>query len=423
VLEIKRIKEKLSKSKLFKDSFWALFGNSFNKIINLLIGIVIANLLGSDEYGQYGMIKSTLIYLSVFSTFGLGITGTKYIAKYSSENPSVVNGVYRDITTITLYTSAFIALIVLIFANPIAVFVNAPWMTNIFRISSIAIVFNAINNTQVGQLGGFKKYKMISNNQIFTAIFNCIIGLSFTYLWGLKGAVIAICLTYIFNFLINERLLRKIRSEYPTAPKSFSMKKEMIYFSLPIALQEGLQSIAGWATIAVLVKLSSYSELGIYSASSQWIAAISFIPHVLRNVTLSHLSDSNSDHKKIIKIMLLVNFSVTIVMFLAIFLFSGLIARGYGESFKGLNTVLSILTFSSVIGCMGSVFIQELIAISKNWIVFSISFGKSLLIIVFGVYFILGLHLGGAMSFALSTLIANIIYLLSLFVSYRVYAR
>ena len=56
---------KLTRSDIFKDSFWALFGNSVAKILALIIGIVIANLLGSEDYGKYGLIKSTLISISV----------------------------------------------------------------------------------------------------------------------------------------------------------------------------------------------------------------------------------------------------------------------------------------------------------------------------------------------------------------------
>jgi O-antigen/teichoic acid export membrane protein len=315
------------------------------------------------------------------------------------------------------------AAIVLVFAEQIAGYLEVPSLINVFRISSVAIIFNAINNTQVGQLGGFKKYKEISRNNIYTAFFNCVIGLSLTFLYGLTGAAIAICLTYIFNFFINEHLLRQIRKAYPKSTRDVDMKKEMILFSLPIALQEGIQSVAGLASIALLVKLSSYSQLGIFSASNQWIAAISFMPSVLRNVTLSHLSDSSSNHKRIVNRMLLVNFVSTITMFLVIFLFSGFIARGYGKSFDGLESVLSILVFSSVIGCMGSVFVQELISISKNWITFAISLSKSIIIIILGACFIIFGHQEGAMSFALSTLIANVVYICSLYLSYKHYQK
>jgi O-antigen/teichoic acid export membrane protein len=51
-MTIKLIKEKILQSKLFKDSFWAVFGNGFGNALMLFSGIIIARLLGKDLYGE-----------------------------------------------------------------------------------------------------------------------------------------------------------------------------------------------------------------------------------------------------------------------------------------------------------------------------------------------------------------------------------
>ena len=94
------LRQKFS-SKLFRDSFWALFGNSIGKVLALLLGIILANLLGSEDFGKYGLIKNSLFYLSICSTFGLGITGTKYIAQYKEEK-NKINNICHDILTISV---------------------------------------------------------------------------------------------------------------------------------------------------------------------------------------------------------------------------------------------------------------------------------------------------------------------------------
>ena len=48
------IKQKIN-SKLFRDSFWAVFGNGIGNALMLLSGIIIARLLGKDLYGEYGI--------------------------------------------------------------------------------------------------------------------------------------------------------------------------------------------------------------------------------------------------------------------------------------------------------------------------------------------------------------------------------
>lgn len=418
-MDIKKLKERLVASKLFKDSFWALFGNSVGKVLMLAVGIIIANLLGSEQYGQYGMIKSTLLYVSIFSTFGLGITGTKFIAQHFKDFDCELNQICKDITYVTLCTSLIIAGIVFIFANPFARYLDVPEMKTILRITSVAIVFNALNTMQIGVLGGFKKFKVTSTNSIITGLYTCFSGFLFTYFWGLQGAVIALSSSYVFGFFLNEFHLRKLRQKFPQPTGKTSYKKEMILFSLPIALQEGLLALTNWLTIIILIKISNYSELGVYSAASVWMSAISFVPAILKNVTLSYLSDPSIKHHSIVNKMVIVNLVSTGLMFLIILLFSGLISKMYGPSFTGIQSVLNILVLSTVIGSIGSVYIQELISLSKNWLSFVITLVKSVLILVLGYAMTIHVGTGASVSFAVAALIANIVYLVSLIFTYR----
>ena len=47
-MDITLIKHRLLQSKLFKDSFWAVFGNGLGNALLLLAGILIARFLGKD---------------------------------------------------------------------------------------------------------------------------------------------------------------------------------------------------------------------------------------------------------------------------------------------------------------------------------------------------------------------------------------
>lgn len=415
------LRQKFS-SKLFRDSFWALFGNSIGKVLALLLGIILANLLGSEDFGKYGLIKNSLFYLSICSTFGLGITGTKYIAQYKEEK-NKINNICHDILTISVFTSGFIAITILIFAEKLTYLLEMGNMSNILRLSSIAIIFNAINSAQTGILSGFKKFKTISNYNLITGVFTFISGTIFTYFWSLDGAIIALGLSYVVNYFLNAHTLNKIRREFPKKEGVLDYKVQMLKFSLPLAMQEGLLALSSWSIIVVLVKLASYSDYGVYSAAHQWTAAISFIPAILKNVTLSYLSDQQSNKRVIVKKMIFVNLISSGSFFVIIFIFSGFIARWYGDSFVGVKPVLNILVFSSILGTMGSVFIQELISKSKNWLSFSITFIKSIIILAVSIGLIKIIGISGAFAIAFGDLSANIIYFSLLVISYKLSGR
>lgn len=88
--QIIELERRFRSSSLAKDSFWAVLGSVVGKGLSLIAGILIARFLGKEIYGEYGLIKNTLIYLAIVSTFGFGYTATKYVAEYKeSNNPNI----------------------------------------------------------------------------------------------------------------------------------------------------------------------------------------------------------------------------------------------------------------------------------------------------------------------------------------------
>ena len=55
--------------RIFQHSFWILLGNVVSKFILLIATILMARYLGKDEYGQFGIIKSTILMFAMFAAF------------------------------------------------------------------------------------------------------------------------------------------------------------------------------------------------------------------------------------------------------------------------------------------------------------------------------------------------------------------
>ena len=82
---------------MLKDSFWALLGNLIGKGLPFVAGIFVARLLGSESYGEFGLIKSSLISIALFSSFGLGITATKFIAEVVDINQQSAKHIEKNL--------------------------------------------------------------------------------------------------------------------------------------------------------------------------------------------------------------------------------------------------------------------------------------------------------------------------------------
>jgi len=382
---------KLKQSSLFKDSFWSILGNVAGHGLALMAGIIVARFLGKEIFGEYGMIKATLLNIAVFSTFGLGLTATKFIAEAKNKGIGNIRKIVSVSTNITLITSVFFASVLFIFSKQVAVYLNAEHLSIALRIFAVNIVFNAIATVQVGILAGFKKFKQIAINNGITGVVIFVLSVVLTYYWNIEGALLALLTATLFRCVLNNIAVKRNLQKYPhTEQRATSTVKQLLSFSFPIALQDGMYSLAIWLRILLLVKLTSYDEVGLYSAAQQWGAVMLFLPVILQNVTLSHLSGTNENpvqNKKIFKTMFIVNLLATFVPFLVIFFFSNYIVSLYGNDFYALPAVLNITVFTAVINAVSSIYRQSYIAKNMNWIMFGIrlvrEFGTLILIYFF----------------------------------------
>lgn len=358
-------------NRLAKDSFWAVFGNGLGYGLLLIAGIVIANFLGADVYGEYGLVKTTMLYIAGFATLGLGISSTKYIANALKEEASEVRALARDAMQITLVFSSLLAAGLFIFASPLARFLEEPGLVMAFRVLGAIVICKALNTTQNGILAGFGDFRAIARNNVVSGLLMLGSCVPLTYFYGLDGAFAALFSSQALNALLNwlslRHLLRALKGQ-----KAVSRKRELIIFSFPIALQELNYTVCSWGGIALLTKLSSVGQVGIYTAVNQWNGVITFIPGLLYNVILSHLSGSANDrivHKRTLKTMLTVNFLTTLIPFLAVYALADWItATFYGPTFAGMGSVFRMMTLATVFSACSGVLYSELISRGHNWL-------------------------------------------------------
>lgn len=397
--------KRIISSSLFRDSFWTLLGNALGKGLTVLGGIIIAKLLGKDIFGEYGLLRNTLLLIAIFSTMGLGYTSTIHVAKYKQTNETLLFSLISSILKITLAFSSLIAVLVFIFSSHIANYLEDTSLTIGIKCLSVIIVFNALTTSQIGVLAGFKLFKETAYTNILSGICNFILSVSLTYIYGFNGALLALLLSQIFNCALNHLILRRQLSalnKYGKAPLNSILRQ-----SLPIALQEMSVSATHWLGSIILLKLTDYGEVGLYSAASQWAAVILFIPIALRNVVLSHLSSNQSmkQHNRILYSMISIYALSTFIPATIVVLLSNYITSFYGESFVGLPPVLAACCYATVFNSIYNVFSSEFMSRNRNWLMYAITIARDICILI-GIYaFIIIFKITGALSMGLSTLI------------------
>lgn len=422
---LQNITLRLRNSRLANDSFWALAGSAIGKGLSFMAGVAVARMLGSELFGEYGTIKNTLMMIAIFSSLGLGYSATKFIAESKSRNNlQRVADTHIIASLTTLIMSGCIALLLLIFAPSVATYIDAPHLTDTLRLSAIAVVFNAINTTQAGEMAGLGEYRQLAKNNTWAGVFTFASSIVGAMLYGFDGAIVALILSLMVNALLNHISIRRVLHQFNiTARVERRYVCEILRFSIPIALQESLYAITHWLSIFILIKLSGYAELGISQAANQWYAVLLFIPGALRNVALSHLAATNNDQQnnhRILRRLIQINLISTALPAIVVLALAGYIASWYGASFDGLSIVLGIAVITAVVSSMANVLTQTFIAHGKNWFILAMGLIRDTGTVAI-TYFAIQHYGHGALCAACAMLLFQAIYLGAMWITYRLH--
>jgi O-antigen/teichoic acid export membrane protein len=406
----------LKENRLYNDSFWALFGNIVGKGLSLLGGVLVARILGKNIYGEFEMLRTTIISVAMFSTYGLGYSVTKFVAQYKNSDTYRLRAIISYSMWTTLILSSVLAVLMFFFAKRISVHVlESTKLITPLRILAVLVISNALVTTQIGILAGFCAFKELARINIVVGLITFIISVVLTYYFSFEGTIGALLISQVINWFLNYNLVRKLMPEDGSNIKD---QKRMFYhvirFSTPIALQEALFSVTFWLTSVIIVRLSDFAELGLYAAAMQWYSIVLFLPGILRNVILSHLSESINDnvrHKNILHQTILINLFSTLACVLVIFVFSGYITKIYGSSYQGLEMIINIAILSSIFSSVSNVYAQAYLSKGKNWTMFFIRFFRDFGTLVIAYYYLrMNPIVSGAKMMVLINLLMNAIF-------------
>lgn len=430
IINITNLVDKFKKSRLLIDSFWSLLGSIVGRGLALVSGILVARFLNAEVFGEYTMIKNTIIVIGMFSTFGLGYTSTKYVADFKNNKPEYIVPFINYSLKITLLFSGIMACVLFLLAEYIAtVVLEASHLKMSLRILSILIVFNALTTTQAGILSGFGAFKNLARVNASIGVVTFVTSVTLSYFYGLDGALIALLFTQVLNWFFNYNIVKNYLSRFKSQLLfEKPLRKEVVRYTTPIALQELTYTITSWLGPLLLIKYATYTDLGIYNAAAQWKAIILFIPSVLRSVILSHLSENNKNeikHSQIMKKTIWVNLIITSFCALIVFVFSGNISAMYGKTFDGLGTLISVAVFTTIFTSTSNIYVQAYMSKGLNWVMYLFRFFRDAGIIIMAYCLITNktFNFSSALILIICGMLFHFIFLIIMYSFYKVYLR
>lgn len=282
--------EETLKTRTVKGVGWSAVDNISQQAVTFVVSIVLARLLSPDDYGLLGIIT---IFTAICNTFiNAGFT-TALIRKKDATDDD-----YNTVFIVNMITSVVLFVIIFLISPYIAVFFNRTELTDLTRVSSLAIIIGAMALVQQTILTKKIDFKTQTKITLVSSIGSGIIGIVMAVLgfgvWALIAQLLSSqALRTIFLWIANKWI-----PQLRYSSKSFH---ELFGFGWKIMVGWLLDTIWKELYQVVVGKFYSPATLGQYTRSKQFSNMFSGnLTNVIQRVTYPVLSNIQDDKDRMV---------------------------------------------------------------------------------------------------------------------------
>jgi O-antigen/teichoic acid export membrane protein len=357
-----------------KGSFHLLWGLVASTIISAVGVIIIARLLGPDNYGLYAIALTAPNLISTFRDWGINTAMVKYSAQYNRENNvAKIRSIFVSGVLFEIVLGLALSILSFFLSHFLAISFNRSAISPLIQIASFFILAGALVNAATAAFTGLEKMHLYSFMLIIQSIVKTILVVALVLLGlGTLGAVEGFITGSIFAGLTGVLLMW---SMYKSLPKPINGKLEII-LNIKIMLKYGLPLsistiLTGFLTMFYSYILAYYvinnATIGNYNVALNFVVLIGFFATPV--TTMLFPAFSKLDHQKDKEVLknvfqYSVKYSALIVVpvtAMLIALAQPAVGTIYGEKYTQAPLFLALLSISYLLAAFGNLSAGNLI--------------------------------------------------------------
>lgn len=370
-------------TKFIKAISYTFLGSVIARLCGVVIGVVIARVLGSSSLGLYVIVQSVIGLYATFFGLGLGLTATKMIAQHYVGSP--------ELTGKILGLLFFVLIISIVFGSGIYYLSLPVLVKNIYSISALMpllkiglfwFTFLTLSQFLESVLIGFQAFKsqmfvtsIISFLNLIVVLFivlvkkvdilqNLIIG----------GAIIAFVQSILLLLYVSKEFSR-YKTKLSLSNLKSLVQPVLLDFSVPAFIGKIMEQPLNWVSILLLVKLGSgISNVGGLNVINNIKGWILYFPAMLVAILVPILTDIYHTKEKDIfqrtlvlnqKFLWLTTLPVLVFLVTAIRL---LIKLLFGDSYGEFWQPGALLLAWAILIPINEVNDRAMISVGKMWL-------------------------------------------------------
>jgi O-antigen/teichoic acid export membrane protein len=341
-----------------KGSSITFFGMVFESIARFALGILMARLMGAEQYGLYNLAATAFYMIVGLAALGLFPAIVRYIAAFASHRDEAsLWGTLQVGLGIPFVVSVLAGACLLVFAEPFArLMFHEPRLVPVLRVAAFALPLETLLSMAGAATRGFNRlqYNVIASH-IFLPLIKLIIviALAITGLNAVKTMTahaigeVAACVMLLY-FL---HKLFPLNRPWRAGRRNV---KEMLLFSLPIY---GSRLITLFGQNMQTVLLGAFSEVmsvGVFSAAARVNLVGTMFDDAINTaaepiVSELYTKEEHGQLRHFYQNMTKWTFAVGLPIFFITLLFSKPILSVFGDDFTAGSVALAILSCGGLV--------------------------------------------------------------------------
>ena len=266
-----------------KGGFNVLWGLVFSTIISAIGTIIIAIILGPENYGLYSVALTAPNLISMFRDWGITTAMIKYSAQYKSENNlSGIKNVLVSGLLFEIVMGLSLAIVSFVLSGFLASTLHRPTIVPLIQIASFSVLTGALVATSTAAFTGMETMHLNSVMLIVQSTFKTILIVGLVLLGlGTVGAITGFTLAVLVAGLTGVLLMWTMYRALPKASDGklqlFGTIKTMLTYGLPVSI--GI-IITGFLTVFYSYVLAYYvtnnAIIGNYNVANNFVVLITF---------------------------------------------------------------------------------------------------------------------------------------------------
>jgi O-antigen/teichoic acid export membrane protein len=264
-----------------RGGYYLFVGNTLSTGILVISSIIIARLLGPEDYGLFSLLIVVPSLFIGLVDFGINSAITRFSAKFRTEskNPDV-GGVIKTGLFFELAVGILASIFCFLFSDVLATYlINSPEAGFYIKVASPLILFQTLFNTLSSIFMGLDNMENNAAMMIIRAFTKILLSTLLIVLgFGILGALLGHISCYIVSIVANVTILTLKLHKNPDDHKaSPGILKSMLKYGTPLYIS-GLLGlfILQYQTI-IIAFLTSKTEIGNFQAATLFSTAITLI--------------------------------------------------------------------------------------------------------------------------------------------------